>query len=545
MCGRSICPGSMKVSISNLPRERDQGAYRQGEPSHPGRCAVTEAIPADSERGMQTISRRPVATLLLLVVGAGVFFGTLDQTVVVTVLSDVIKDIRLPINTKFGEASWIVNGYLLGYTVAMPVVGQIADVYGRVRTFMAALAIFMLGSVVVALSPNLPVLVGARAFQAIGGGGLLPVALAIAADATRSRRTLALGALAAANNGSTFLGPIWGAAIAGVWNWRVIFWLNVPLLLPFLVVLPMLARDRHTGVRQGVDWAGAALLVAGLSALTFGLTDDGANPRPLIVSVLLVVSGLAVLGAFARRQWRMPVPMIDLRILRVRSVSAAMVVYFLVGGALITALVNVPLMTDVLFGASTTQGGLNLMRLLLLLPIGGVAGGLLATRAGNRPTVMLGLLFAIGGFAWMHSWPYLPGDLFAKAPSTWHLWGALGAIGFGLGLCDGPIVATVVDAVNRRQRATASALLLVLWTLGMIVGLALLATQGLGGFTRSIGGVPLDDPNYASKFQGVLHHTFNQTFVAAVVALMTALVLSIGLRGRAHEVVTSPFEAGE
>lgn len=497
-------------------------------------------------RGMQTVSRRPAATLLLLVVGAGVFFGTLDQTVVVTVLSDVIKDIRLPINTKFGEASWIVNGYLLGYTVAMPVVGQIADVYGRVRTFVAALAIFVLGSVVVALSPNLPVLVGARAFQAIGGGGLLPVALAIAADATRSRRTLALGALAAANNGSTFLGPIWGAAIAGAWNWRAIFWLNVPLLLPFMVALPMLARDRRTGERPGVDWTGAALLVAGLSVLTFGLTDDGANPRPIVVSALLVVAGLAVLAAFVRRQLRLPEPMIDLRILRVRAVSAAMIVYFLVGGALITALVNVPLMTDVLFGASTTQGGLNLMRLLLLLPIGGVAGGLLATRAGNRPTVVLGLIFAIVGFVWMHAWPYAPGDQFAASPSTWPLWGALGAIGFGLGLCDGPIVATVVDAVSRRQRATASALLLVLWTLGMIIGLALLATRGLSAFSRSIGGVPLDDPNYSSRFQGVLHHTFNQTFTAAAIALVIALLLaSLGLRGRAKEIVTSPFEAGE
>ncbi|HEY8820207.1 MAG TPA: hypothetical protein VIM45_02595, partial [Dehalococcoidia bacterium] len=70
------------------------------------------------EHGMRTVSRRPTAALLLFVVGAGVFFGTLDQTVVVTVLPDIIKDIRLPINTKFGEASWIVNGYLIGYTVS-------------------------------------------------------------------------------------------------------------------------------------------------------------------------------------------------------------------------------------------------------------------------------------------------------------------------------------------------------------------------------------------------------------------------------------------
>jgi MFS family permease len=496
------------------------------------------------EHGMRTVSRRPTAALLLLVVGAGVFFGTLDQTVVVTVLPDIIKDIRLPINTKFGEASWIVNGYLIGYTVSMPIVGRIADVYGRVRIFLVAIAIFVAGSLMVAVAPNLPLLVAARALQAIGGGGLLPIALAIAADATSTkRRTLVLGALAAANNGSTFLGPVWGAAISGAWNWRVIFWLNVPLLLPFMVAMPLLARDHRTGERQRIDWRAAVLLVAGLSALTFALTDDGANPRPLPVSLAIGIAGAIALALFARAEWLNPRPMVDLRILRVRHVSAAMLTYFLIGGALITALVNVPLMTDVLYGGSTTQGGLNLMRLLLLLPIGGLVGGWLATRAGNRPAVLLGLGFAFAGFIWMRAWPFVPGEAAALAPSTWHLWGALGAIGLGLGLCDGPIVATVVDAVPHRERATASALLLVVWTTGMIVGLALLATQGLGTFTRRLADISFDDPNYQARFQGIMHRTFDETFLVAAIALGVAFLLSLALqRGRAQEIIVAPYE---
>jgi MFS family permease len=319
--------------------------------------------------------------------------------------------------------------------------------------------------------------------------------------------------------------------------------LNVPLLLPFMVAMPLLARDHRTGERQRIDWRAAVLLVAGLSALTFALTDDGANPRPLPVSLAVGTAGAIALALFARAEWLNPRPMVDLRILRVRHVSAAMLTYFLIGGALITALVNVPLMTDVLYGGSTTQGGLNLMRLLLLLPIGGLVGGWLATRAGNRPAVLLGLGFAFSGFIWMRAWPFVPGMAAALPPSTWHLWGALGAIGLGLGLCDGPIVATVLDAVSHRERATASALLLVVWTTGMIVGLALLATQGLGTFTRRLADISFDDPNYQARFQGIMHRTFDETFLVAALALGVAFLLSLALqRGRAQEIIVAPYE---
>src|SRR5581483_8666128 len=211
----------------------------------PGDGAAPRAAPDGPSGGgrTRTVSTRASPAWLLGLIGAGVFFGTLDQTVVVTVLADILKDLHLPINRDLGKAPWIVTGYLLGYTIAMPIVGRLADVIGRVRVFAACLLIFCAGSVLTAIAPNFWFLVGARAFQAIGGGGLLPVGLAIAADVTRERRALALGALAAANNGSTFIGPGWGAAIAGLWSWRALFWLNLPLVLPMLIAAPLLARD--------------------------------------------------------------------------------------------------------------------------------------------------------------------------------------------------------------------------------------------------------------------------------------------------------------
>ncbi|HZU77723.1 MAG TPA: hypothetical protein VFA70_13225, partial [Dehalococcoidia bacterium] len=294
------------------------------------------------------------------------------------------------------------------------------------------------------------------------------------------------------------------------------------------------------------DWRGAALLTAGLSALTFSLTDDGANPRPFVVSATLVVLGVGLLLSFARIELKVRRPMLDMRVLRLRPVAAAALAYLLIGGALITVLVAVPLMSDVLYGDSTTQGGLTLMRFLLLLPLGGLAGGWLATLVGYRVTVLAGIALALGGFVWMRLWPFVPGDVAAAAPPSWQLWGALGCAGFGLGLCDGPIMATVVDAVAEAQRATAAAMLLVVWTTGMIIGLALLATQGLGAFGRRLATIPLDlaAPDYQRRLESVMHRTFDETFVAAALALGVAWLLAWALRGgRAAEVLVSPYEA--
>jgi len=487
-----------------------------------------------------TQSRRGSVNLLLVVIGLGVFVGTFDQTVVVTILPNMISDLKLPVS-RFGEATWIVNGYLLGYTVAMPIVGRLADVFGHVRLYLISLAIFIVGSAAVALAPNLGFLVVARAFQAIGGGGVLPVAMAIAADVlSAEQRPLALGALAATNNASSLLGPLWGAALVGAIGWRGIFWLNIPLILPVLIALPWLVREAEGARRGAVDWPGGLLLTLGLTAATIALTDDGANPRPLAISLAFGAAALVSFLLFIRRELRCGEPMIQVRAFRKPHFSAAMLMYFLIGGALITALVDIPLMTDTILHGSALQGGLNLMRLLLLLPIGGVAGGLLCTRIGYRPTAILGLVAAIGGFVLMRSWPL--------APSSGQLWLALGLTGFGLGLCDAPIVSTVIDSVRSSERATASALLLVVWTSGMITGLALLGTQGLGSFSSQAAqlfreqGVNLSQQTLVA----LERQTFNATFVAAALALAAALLIAVLLApGRGRGLHWSPLSGME
>ena len=115
-------------------------------------------------------------------VSLGVFFTALDQTVVVTVLPEVMVDMKIP-PTRLDQASWIITGYLVGYTVAIPLVARLSDAYGHANLFRGSLVVFGLGSVLVALAGNLPWLLGARVVQAAGGGAIIPIGMALVTQA--------------------------------------------------------------------------------------------------------------------------------------------------------------------------------------------------------------------------------------------------------------------------------------------------------------------------------------------------------------------------
>ena len=160
-----------------------------------------------------------------------------------TLLEPILNGVNVPID-QFYRAAWIVNGYILGYVVAMPLMGRIADVYGHSRVFLAALAIFLIGSLWVSACHGLTLLIVARAVQALGAGALVPVSMAIVAEhVPPERRAMSFGLLGAAAEGGGLLGPLWGGSLVELIGWRGHFWLNVPLALPVaFVVLQVLAR---------------------------------------------------------------------------------------------------------------------------------------------------------------------------------------------------------------------------------------------------------------------------------------------------------------
>jgi MFS transporter, DHA2 family, triacylglyceride efflux pump len=467
-------------------------------------------------------------TWLLLLTALGVFFAADDQTSVVAILPNMVNDVGLA-QDQFYRAAWIVNGYILGYVVAMPLMGRIADSYGHGRIFAAALLLFCAGSAWVALSQGLTMVSIARGVQAIGGGGVVPVSMAIVtATTSRSRRILGLGAIAAASEAGGLVGPLWGGGIAEVMGWRGVFWINLPLCLPIAVAVLWLVKQEEPAVRRNLDLPGATLLAASLVCLTVALTDDPIARRNTAITLLLFGGAAAFLAGFVWRELHAASALVNLSLFRVPRLSAAFLANGLTGGTLIVAMVAVPLFTNVLLEGSALQGGLNLMRLTVALPLGALAGGYLASRFGLSVGAAAGLILAGAGFLGMATW--------SEDPSFVEMTLPLLVAGFGFGLVIAPINAAVMDEADDDQRATMASLLTVVRLVGALIGVALLTTRGLSGFYSQAGLISLDDPQFEALLRGLQVNSFRDTFiVTAIVCFMTlipALLLGRSSKGR-------------
>lgn len=402
----------------------------------------------------------------------------------VTLLPQMLAAVDLPID-HIEAAAPIITGFLGGYVVAMPLLGAYSDARGRLPAYAAAMAAFGLGSALTALSPSLPVLIAGRALQGLGGGALVPLALALAADLyPAGRRAPAIGAVSALQEAGSVFGPIWGAAVAAaLGGWRGVFWLNLPLGLLVVLGLWRTSRGVELGRRPGgatrtVDWTGAALLGLGLGLFVLALYPD--DPSRHAVNQAAAPLGLAsalVLAAFVWSQRGRLTPLVGSRLARSRVFWAAMATNLLAGAALMVALVDVPLLGRGVYDLTTLDSGLLLTRLLVGVPIGALAGGWLAQRFGRRQVACAGLALAGAAFALMSAWGI--GELkIANVTAT----AELVAAGLGFGLVIAPLSSTVLDLTGGAGHGLAGSLVVLARTLGMAVGLASLTAFGLARF---------------------------------------------------------------
>ncbi|MCH7737624.1 MAG: MFS transporter [Chloroflexi bacterium] len=471
---------------------------------------------------------------VLAVIGLGAFITALDQTVVVTALPSVMLDLKVPI-VELDRVSWIITAYLLGYTVAMPLIGRLGDVYGYPRVYQASLVVFCIGTSLVAVSTSLEWMVGARVIQAVGGGATVPIGMALATTLVpRGQRGLALGIVGASAEAGSMLGPAYGGAIVEALSWRWIFWLNVPQSAVIFMALFWLPNRRELGRR--VDYMGGVVLVGALLAVSLALSRTSLFTFDSPYPFLLAAVGVGLLALLVLVEAKTFQPLLAPALFRSWAFLTSNLTQVLVGVALIIAMVTVPLMANTVMGKSPFTGALWLLRLTGVIPLGAVAGGLLVSRLGSSPLTVAGLgLVAVGMFL-ASGW-----ELGVADPElTVHLLIA----GFGFGLVIAPITVHALDSASEDYRGTAASLVVVSRMMGMTLGLAALSAWGVQHFQALTAGLEFPLPlsgeaagifearaaEYSASVNAAGLELFQRFFLAASIMSLVAIAPALGMR---------------
>lgn len=480
---------------------------------------------------------RPSPRTILVVVGFSVFVAADDLTVVSTMLRPIVNDLDLVLPDGLDDAAWIVNAYLIAFVAIMPIAGRVSDVVGRRRTFLAAWLVFLVGTIWIPLSGSLPMLLTGRVLTAIGGGAMLPIALAVVGDVFPAReRARALGTLGAIETLGWVWGPLYGALLVRFLTWRWQFWLNVPLAIAGMVAVWWALADHDRPERTTrVDWLGAALITGALVSLNLallggvevqsvqGLEDltGGSADLRWLYPVALLLGGL-----FVWRQRRTEHPLLELALFRGRLVRVALLVNFVVGAALVIAMVDVPLFVNAVeidVDRSAVIAGWILSALTVAMAIASYLGGRATQRWWSGPPIVAGLAaivvaYVVMGVTWDADVAFAPVAV------------QLTILGAGIGLTIAPTTSAVVDGAAADRRGAAASVVMVIRLLGLSVGLSALTAWGLSRFNALRGDIDLPaitDPGFQDAVERATAELTAQSIAETYLA--TAAVVGVGL----------------
>ncbi len=418
------------------------------------------------------VRMRSSQSVVLGILCLGVFSTALDQTVVVAALPLLMVDLEIPL-TDLDKASWIITGYLISYTVAMPLAGRLSDVYGRVRMFQAALVVFAVGSALVAIAPNFVFIVPARVIQAVGGGATVPIGLAMAVAAVSTeKRGIAIGLVAASAEAGSVVGPLYGGTIIEWIGWRWIFWFDVPQSL-FLIALMAILPNRANPEAK-MDYLGGLTLGVALTVLTVALAQRSVFTAESVFPYLTLGAAAILIGVLIAVERRAAQPLLASFLYTSRAFVSSNVAQFLVGVALIMALVCVPLMAGTVMEKGPLESALSLVRLTAAIPVGALVGGYILRWTGVREVCIVGLALMGTGLLLMSGWETDVGEVRLTLP--------LVAAGLGFGLVIPPIGVSALSASPSDYWGAAASLVTASRMVGMALGLAALSAWGIERF---------------------------------------------------------------
>ncbi|MFD4370907.1 DHA2 family efflux MFS transporter permease subunit [Streptomyces sp. NPDC058486] len=402
------------------------------------------------------------ASLALLLACAGTFLSFLDATVTNLAVPPIAADFDVSLTT----VSWVATAYVIPFAALLAPAGPLADAVGRARLFLIGVAAFTVSSLLIAVAPNLPVLLGARAVQGVAAALMVPASLGLVlAEVPAERRRAAIGVWSAAGALAAAAGPALGGVMVEVLDWRALFCLNLPVGVWVLIAgRKLLAGESRTG--RGPDLVGGLLLALCVGAAVYGLTQ-GPDHGWASVSVLSA-AGVTVLAGVATvvRALRHPRPALRLDLFRSRPFAVASGVSFAYGTALFTTMLLGVLFLTHVWGYSTLEAGLAMSPAALVTAVVGVGIGRLPVALAPRTLVAAGSALIAASTATLAL-------LVDTEPRFWELWLPTGAVmGAGVGMATVGISSAATLSIAPQHFAAATGTVMAARQVGGGLGIA-------------------------------------------------------------------------
>ncbi|GAA1462455.1 MDR family MFS transporter [Williamsia maris] len=510
-------------------------------------------LDAIDEDGSPTLSRRQINVIFGTIM-LGMLLAALDQTIVSTALPTIVGDLG-----GSQHLSWVVTSYILAQTIACVVAGKFGDLFGRKRVFQVSVVIFILGSLLCGLAQDMGFLIGMRAIQGIGGGGITVTATALIGDVIPLReRGKYQGMLGAVFGVTTVIGPLLGGFFTDQLSWRWAFYVNVPIAIIVIIAAAATIPGLKGGVRPKIDYLGVVFVALGASGLTLATSWGGTQyawGSPMIIG--LFVGSVAALGVFVYVELHADEPILPMRLFTKKVFTIASILSFIVGFAMVGALTFLPSYLQYVAGASATSSGVRLLPMVVGLLITSLLSGQVVGRTGRYK------IFPIAGTVIMAVALYLLSTM-DQTTSTLVQSLYMLILGAGIGLAMQVLTIVVQNTSDYRDLGSATSGVTFFRTLGSSFGASIMGTvyanrldSVLPKALAEAGVSPsaVSDPTALHRlpeaqqtpiiaaYAEALHTPFLAVVPIAVIGLLLALVLpQVKLRGTSGDAVKSAGE---
>ncbi|MFJ3230055.1 MDR family MFS transporter [Streptomyces sp. NPDC086787] len=413
---------------------------------------------------------------VLVSIGAlllGLLLAALDQTIVSTALPTIVSDLG-----GLEHLSWVVTAYLLAATAATPLWGKLGDQYGRKKLFQTAIVIFLVGSALCGMAQNMGQLIGFRALQGLGGGGLIVLSMAIVGDIVPPRERGRYQGLFGAVFGTTsVLGPLLGGLFTEQLSWRWVFYVNLPVGIVALVVIATALDIPRKAARHVIDYLGTFLIAAVATCLVLVASLGGTTWAWGSAQVIgLTVLGVVLAFVFLAVERRAPEPVLPLKLFRIRTFTLSAVISFIVGFAMFGAMTYLPTFLQIVHRISPTMSGVYMLPMVVGLLLSSTASGQIVSRTGRwKVFPVLGTAVVTIGLLLLHRL-----DEFSP---TVEMGAYFFVFGLGLGLVMQVLVLIVQNAVSYEDLGVATSGATFFRSIGASFGVALFGTV----FTSRLG----------------------------------------------------------